>query len=73
VADLRLGENSQLHKWKVSSTGELTYVAESHEYASDNVRQKPPGGMPGGFCSGSSKSNSCQQVQPAVDLYRLAQ
>jgi hypothetical protein len=48
------GENSQLHKWKVSSTGELTYVAESHEYASDNVREKPPGGMPGGFCSGSS-------------------
>jgi hypothetical protein len=48
------GENSQLHKWKVSSTGALTYVAESHEYASDNVREKPPGGMPGGFCSGSS-------------------
>lgn len=48
------GENSQLHKWKVSSTGALTYVAESHEYASANVRQAPPGGMPGGFCSGSS-------------------
>jgi hypothetical protein len=48
------GENSQLHKWKVSSTGALTYVAESHEYASQNVREKPPGGMPGGFCSGSS-------------------
>jgi hypothetical protein len=48
------GENSQLHKWKVSSTGALTYVAESNEYASDNVREKPPGGMPGGFCSGSS-------------------
>ncbi|HEX3994880.1 MAG TPA: hypothetical protein VHX39_27195, partial [Acetobacteraceae bacterium] len=48
------GENSQLHKWKVSSTGALTYVAEGHEYASDNVREKPPGGMPGGFCSGSS-------------------
>jgi hypothetical protein len=48
------GENSQLHKWKVSSTGTLTYVAESHEYASENVRGKPPGGMPGGFCSGSS-------------------
>jgi hypothetical protein len=48
------GENSQLHKWKVSSTGELTYVAESHEYASNNVREKPPGGMPGGFCAGSS-------------------
>jgi hypothetical protein len=48
------GENSQLHKWQVSSTGALTYVAESHEYASDNVRETPPGGMPGGFCSGSS-------------------
>jgi hypothetical protein len=48
------GENSQLHKWQVSSTGALTYVAESHEYASDSVREKPPGGMPGGFCSGSS-------------------
>jgi hypothetical protein len=48
------GENSQLHKWKVSPTGALTYVAESHEYASENVREKPPGGMPGGFCSGSS-------------------
>jgi hypothetical protein len=48
------GENSQLHKWKVSSTGALTYVAQSHEYASDNVRERPPGGMPGGFCSGSS-------------------
>jgi hypothetical protein len=48
------GENSQLHKWKVSSTGALTYVAQSHEYASDNVREMPPGGMPGGFCSGSS-------------------
>jgi hypothetical protein len=48
------GENSQLHKWKVNSTGALTYVAQSHEYASDNVRERPPGGMPGGFCSGSS-------------------
>jgi hypothetical protein len=48
------GENSQRHKWQVSSTGALTYVAESHEYASDNVRETPPGGMPGGFCSGSS-------------------
>ncbi|MGB7726398.1 MAG: hypothetical protein WBL50_00095 [Candidatus Acidiferrum sp.] len=48
------GENSQLHKWAVSSTGKLTYIAQSHEYASDNVRENPPGGMPGGFCSGSS-------------------
>ncbi len=48
------GENAQLHKWKVSPTGALTYVAQGHEYASNDVRDKPPGGMPGGFCSGSS-------------------
>ena len=48
------GENSQLHKWAVSSTGNLTYIAQSHEYASADVRGTPPGGMPGGFCSGSS-------------------
>jgi hypothetical protein len=48
------GENAQLHKWAVSSTGKLTYIAQSHEYASANVRGNPPGGMPGGFCSGSS-------------------
>lgn len=48
------GENSQLHKWAVSSSGKLTYIAQSHEYASDNVRENPPGGMPGGFCSGAS-------------------
>jgi len=48
------GENAQLHKWKVSTTGTLTYVAQSHEYASADVRGEPPGGMPGGFCSGSS-------------------
>jgi len=48
------GENSQLHKWAVSSTGNLTYVAQGHEYASADVRGEPPGGMPGGFCSGSS-------------------
>ncbi len=48
------GENSQLHKWSISSTGILTYLAESNEYASADVRGNPPGGMPGGFCSGSS-------------------
>jgi len=48
------GENSQLHKWAVSSTGKLTYIAQSNEFASANVRGNPPGGMPGGFCSGSS-------------------
>jgi len=48
------GENAQLHKWAVSKTGALTYVAQSHEYASAESRGTPPGGMPGGFCSGSS-------------------
>ncbi len=48
------GENSQLHKWAISPTGKPTYVAQSHEYASADVRGNPPGGMPGGFCSGSS-------------------
>jgi len=50
----RWGENSQLHKWAVSSTGSLTYIAQSNEFASADVRGNPPGGMPGGFCSGSS-------------------
>lgn len=48
------GENAQLHKWSVSSTGKLTYIAQSHEFASSDVRGNPPGGMPGGFCAGSS-------------------
>ncbi len=48
------GENSQLHKWAVSNAGTLTYVAQSHEFASADVRGNPPGGMPGGFCAGSS-------------------
>ena len=48
------GENSQLHKWAVNSSGALTYVAQGHEYASADVRGEPPGGMPGGFCAGSS-------------------
>lgn len=48
------GENAQLHKWAVGATGTLTYVAESNEYASADSRGVQPGGMPGGFCSGSS-------------------
>lgn len=50
------GENSQLHKWAIGSTGKLTYIAQSNEFASVNVRDNPPGGMPGGFCSGSSNA-----------------
>ncbi len=48
------GENAQLHKWAVNPTGKLTYVAEGKEFASADVRGNPPGGMAGGFCSGSS-------------------
>ena len=48
------GENAQLHKWLVSLTGALTYLAQGNEFASDNLRGKLPGGMPGGFCSGAS-------------------
>jgi hypothetical protein len=51
------GENSQLHKWAISSTGKLTYIAQSNEFASADVRGNPPGGMPGGFCSGSSNES----------------
>jgi hypothetical protein len=48
------GENAQLHKWAIGPTGALKYVAQSNEYASADVRANPPGGMPGGFCAGSS-------------------
>ncbi len=48
------GENGQLHKWAVSKTGVLTYLAQGNEFASAGVRGNNPGGMPGGFCSGSS-------------------
>lgn len=48
------GENQQLHKWKVGNNGSLTWLANGHEYASDLVRDNAPGGMPGGFCAGSS-------------------
>ena len=48
------GENAQLHKWSVAQTGKLTYIAQGSEFASADVRGTPPGGMPGGFCSGSS-------------------
>jgi hypothetical protein len=48
------GENQELHKWAVSADKLPQYIAESHEYASTDVRGTPPGGMPGGFCTGSS-------------------
>lgn len=48
------GENQQLHKWQLSATAAPKYLAESQDYASPDVRGIPPGGMPGGFCAGSS-------------------
>ncbi len=51
------GENQNLHKWAVSPAGALTYIAESHEYASNEVRTQPGGGMTGGFCAGSSNGS----------------
>lgn len=56
------GENQQLHKWAISSTGKLKWVANGHEYASVNVRGKPPGGMPGGFCAGSSNGGDANSA-----------
>jgi hypothetical protein len=51
------GENNQLHKWKVSSSGTLTYLAQGNEFTSASVRGTSPGGMPGGFCTGSSEGS----------------
>jgi hypothetical protein len=48
------GENQQLHKWAISANDAPKYIGESREYSSADVRGTPPGGMPGGFCSGSS-------------------
>ncbi|HEX8712094.1 MAG TPA: hypothetical protein VF730_09495 [Terracidiphilus sp.] len=48
------GENQQLHKWKLSADTQPQSLGESREYASPDVRGTPPGGMPGGFCAGSS-------------------
>jgi hypothetical protein len=55
------GENGHLRKWAVSPKGILRLVAEGHEYASADVRgdfaNNAHGGMPGGFCSGSSNGD----------------
>jgi hypothetical protein len=51
------GENSALHKWKVSNAGQPSYIAEGHEFASADVRNQVPGGMAGGFCTGSSNGS----------------
>lgn len=56
------GENQQLHKWKVGNDGSLTWVANGHEFASDYVRLNAPGGMPGGFCTGSSNGSDANSA-----------
>jgi hypothetical protein len=48
------GENQQLHKWQLSANAVPKFLAEGREYASPDVRGTSPGGMPGGFCAGSS-------------------
>ena len=60
------GENGKLRKWKISPAGALSLVAEGHEYASADVRNEPPGGMPGGFCAGSSNGNAAGSALIAV-------
>jgi hypothetical protein len=51
------GENSSLHAWTMSSSGALTYLAQSNELASvESINS--PGGMPGGFCSLSSNNGT---------------
>jgi hypothetical protein len=51
------GENSRLRKWAVDKSGALSLVGEGHEFASVDVRAEHPGGMPGGFCSGSGNGD----------------
>jgi hypothetical protein len=48
------GENNQVHVWNIASTGDLTYLGQGNEYASSDLRGKPPGGMTGSMCTGSS-------------------
>ncbi|AXC15480.1 putative autotransporter protein [Acidisarcina polymorpha] len=53
------GENYQLHKWKVSLNGQLTYLAQGNQVASIETPHTAThhGGMTGGFCSGSSNGS----------------
>ena len=68
------GENGQLHKWKVSPAGTLTYIAQSNEFASVEVRTTVQhGGMTGGFCSGSSNGSDANSAILACTIpYRDA-
>jgi len=51
------GENSRVHKWAITANT-ATYIAEGHEYASEWLRGRPPGGMPGSMCAGSSNGHN---------------
>jgi hypothetical protein len=51
------GENQQLHKWQLFANAAPKYLAQSREFASPDVRGTAPGGMPGGFCAGSSNGD----------------
>ena len=48
------GENQQVHIWDISNSGVPNYLGEGNEYASSDLRGKPPGGMTGSMCAGSS-------------------
>ncbi len=48
------GENQQMHKWQLSESAAPKYLGQTREYASSDVHGNSPGGMPGGFCAGSS-------------------
>lgn len=50
------GENHELHAWGVGATGKLSYLADGDVNASENIT-RAPGGMAGGWCSGSSNGN----------------
>ena len=52
--DFRLGRKFPIAQMGSEFDGNSNYIAQSHEFASADVRGNPPGGMPGGFCSGSS-------------------
>ena len=48
------GENNQVHVWNVSNAGALSYLGQGNEYASSDLLGRPPGGMTGSMCTGSS-------------------
>lgn len=51
------GENEQLKKYSIGPTGQLTFVAQTQEFASSDMRAQPGGGMTGGGCAGSSNGD----------------